>query len=442
LSYFINAAYTYNTRYTLSVSGREDEANLFGVKTNEKGTPLWSAGAAWLLSNESFYKLLWLPELKLRTTYGCNGNISRLASAYTTATFNPANTTPLTEAYILTPPNEKLRWEKVNVLNAGIDFKTQNNILSGTVEWYSKRSTNLMGQAAIDPTLGLADFSGSSFYYGNVAAMKGNGIDVELNSYILDKKFKWFTTVLFSKASSKVTKYLLPENTAGYVYLPVSQNNINPVEGRPVFSVYSYRWLGLDPATGDPLGYYNGGSSKDYNSIYTQTSLDTMVFNGAAQPAYFGAVRNSFTWKNISVSANISYKFGYYFRKPSINYYSLFSTWNGSGDYANRWQKPGDEKITNVPSLVYPANSDRDFFYEYSEILVEKGGNIRLEDVTVSYDIDRQQWHQLPFKHCRFYLYSSNLCGLWVANKYDIYTYYIKVTKQSLALSMGVNINF
>jgi len=442
LSYYFNSSYTYNVRYTVSASARDDEANLFGVKTNQKGTPLWSAGAAWQINNESFYKIKWLPLLKFRATYGYNGNISRLASALTTVSLYGAYLTPATEATILNPPNNELRWEKVKNVNVGIDFALINKTVSGTLEWYTKNATDLMGQAPIDPTLGLSDFSGQSFYFGNVAAMKGNGIDVELNSRNIDKQFKWLTTFLFSKASSKVTKYLLPVSSAGYIYLPVSANNINPVEGKPAFGIYSYQWLGLDPATGDPLGYYNGATSKDYSSIFNQTSLDSMVYNGPAQPVYYGAIRNIFSWKNLSLSFNISYKMRYYFRKPSINYSNLLYNWTGSGDYTLRWQKPGDEKNTNVPSFVYPVDVFRDFFYTYSNLLVERGDNIRLEDISLSYDLDKQKYHALPFNHVRFYLYASNLGLLWIANKEHIDPYYLNTPKQGKSLSVGLNVNF
>ena len=75
ISYFANASYTFMNRYILSASAREDEANLFGVKANQKGTPLWSVGSAWNISREPFYDLNWMPVLKLRATYGYNGNI-------------------------------------------------------------------------------------------------------------------------------------------------------------------------------------------------------------------------------------------------------------------------------------------------------------------------------------------------------------------------------
>ncbi len=172
LSFYANAAYTYRNRYTVSASIREDEANLFGVKTNQKGTPLWSAGGLWELNKESFYKIHWLPLLRLRATYGFNGNISRITSAFTTATYSGANTTPLLGATILNPPNQSLRWEQVGIVNIGLDFATVSNRISGSLEFYQKHAKDLLGQAPVDPTLGLSDNGGQNFFFGNVAAIK------------------------------------------------------------------------------------------------------------------------------------------------------------------------------------------------------------------------------------------------------------------------------
>jgi len=438
LSYYANAEYAYNDRYFVTGSVRKDEANLFGVSSNLKGTPLWSVGAGWQIAKENFYHVDWLPLLKLRASYGHNGNISRAASAFTTASSFVALTTTATRLQIQTPPNSKLSWEQDGIFNIGLDFATKGKRIAGTAEYYYKNDRNLVAQAPVDPTLGITKF------YGNVAAMKGDGIDLQLDTRNIVGRFSWTTDFILSYSTSRVTQYLLPVSTTGSTYL-INGNtaqNINPVKGKPVFAYYSYKWAGLDPTTGDPLGYLNGKSSNNWASITGQTPLDSMKYNGPAEPTYFGAIRNTFTYKQISLSANVSYKMGYYFRRPSINYYTLFSSWSGSGDYAKRWQKPGDEKTTYVPSLVYPANSYRDLFYDESTVLVEKAANIRLEDVTLSYDLGKEQWRSLPFTHVRFYIYASNLGMLWVANKDHIDPFYNNTPTTAKSFAFGANVIF
>ena len=208
--------------------------------------------------------------------------------------------------------------------------------------------------------------------------------------------------------------------------------------------MFSFRWGGLD-SIGDPQGYLGKQKSKDYANIISKTMLDTMVFHGPAQPTIFGSIRNTFTWRSFSISANISYKFGYYYRRPSVNYNSLFNNWTGNSDFTKRWQKPGDENMTNVPKMVYTNYSqftNRDNFYLNSSVLVEKGDHIRLEDISVSYDIDKKKWHKLPFRLIRIYIYASNLGIIWRANKSGTDPYYLDVPSNGKAFSFGLNANF
>jgi hypothetical protein len=87
-SYYANGAYTLHDRYTVSLSGRVDESNFFGVKANQRMVPLWSSGLLWDISKESFYHILWLPNLKIRVTYGYNGNTNNNATAFATSQYS------------------------------------------------------------------------------------------------------------------------------------------------------------------------------------------------------------------------------------------------------------------------------------------------------------------------------------------------------------------
>jgi len=444
LSYYVNASYTLHNLYTLSASAREDAANLFGANTNQKTVPLWSAGLAWQINHERFYHIDWLPTLKLRATYGHNGNISRLATAYTTATYSQGGFTgtPYLVGTIQGLSNPNLRWEQVGVFNLGLDF-AMGKAITGSLEYYHKHATDLVGAAPGDPTLGLVQFPGTpGFYYANSASMNGSGIDIQLEAHIIDGQssadFKWTSNFIFSKAISKVQKYLL-NTTAGNYYL--DQNNINPRAGQSIYAINSFKWKGLDNV-GDPMGYYNGKPSKDWTSIFNNTSIDSMVNNGSSQPTIFGALRNTFEWRHFTASFNISYKLGYYLRRPSISYSDLFNHWTGSADYALRWQQAGDETKTIVPAAGDPTNVMRDRFYLNSSALVEKADHIRLEDIVISYDLEKKDHSWLPFEKVRFYNYLSNLGLLWKAGKSGIDPYYINIPKEARRISLGVNINF
>lgn len=412
ISWYGNAAYTWKNRYTVSASGRMDRSNLFGVRSNQKGVPLWSAGIGWTVNEEPFYNMSLVPSLKLRLTYGYNGNIDKSVSAYTTASYNPGtgninnSNTRLPYATVVNPPNPELRWERVRVLNAALDFATKNNRLSGTVEYYLKHGIDLIGDIPYAPSNGITTFR------GNTASSKSRGLDVSLASLNTVGRFKWTTNAWFSYIRERVTDYAVKNSVNNYIQFGVNGNYA--LEGKPLYAVYAYPWAGLDPQTGDPLGYVNGSVSKDYAVIRNSITLDEIPFIGSSRPVYYGALRNTFTMGPLSVSANISYRLCYYFRRASISYGSN-SGLGGHGDYALRWQKPGDELVTRVPSAPAASNSNRDAFYTYSAALVEKGDHVRLQDLNISYDLPAGRLSS-RLHNVRLYLYANNLGLLWRAN--------------------------
>lgn len=442
LSFFINGSYTFHRAYTLSVSAREDQANLFGVATNQKGVPLWSVGTAWHLHRQGFFHSNWLSVLTLRGTIGTTGNISRLATAYTTATYFPNGITgtPYPTATIQNPPNGHLRWEVVKIFNLGLDFATKGNVINGSIEYYTKDGTDLLAQANADPTLGVIQNPGTTpSVYRNTASTKGSGIDVELTSRNLQGKFRWSTNYIFSYASSRVTRFSMQEN-AGNVYL--SYLSPNPLPGRPIYGVYSYKWKGLDPHTGDPVGVLNGRPSTNWDSIYNNTAVRDMEYNGPARPTIFGALRNNFGLGRFTMSFNISYKFGYYFRKPSLSYDDLFHKWTGSGDYSKRWQKAGDEQFTYVPGLNYSASAARDLFYINSSVRVGKADHVKFEDINFSYDMDNLHWGFFRCQHLKVFTYLSNLWMIWTANREGIDPDAVNAPREGKRYSLGLSVTF
>jgi TonB-linked SusC/RagA family outer membrane protein len=447
ISYYANASYAYNNKYILTVSGRKDGANIFGVNTNDKITPLWSAGIGWDISKESFYHISWLSFLKTRITYGYSGNVYN-ASAYLTANYSSSSTTGAQLARITSPPNPDLRWEKIKNINIGVDFALLKSRINGTLEYYQKEGIDLIENAPLAPSTGFSSFK------GNAAGTLTKGIDFSLNSTNLNGALRWNTSLLFSFLKDKVTRFdetYIPANLVGNNSpATVEATGLLAVPGKPLYGIYSYRWGGLDPLTGDPLGFVNGKLSKDYLNIIQNTPLDSLVFSGSSRPTIFGALRNTFSWRSLSLSFNITYKLGYYFRQSStsLNYEDVILGSFANRDYSNRWQQPGDEKSTNVPSVVYPGDPNRNSFYHGSEILVQKGDHIRLQDIRISYDFDKGKWQKMPFTHFQLYVYANNPGILWRANKIGIDPDYIdngsfgRIYPNPKSFSVGLNVGF
>ncbi|EHQ30944.1 TonB-dependent receptor [Mucilaginibacter paludis DSM 18603] len=439
ISYYANTAYTYDGRYTFTLSGRKDGANIFGVKTNDKITPLWSMGFGWNINKESFYKWDWLPYLRARFSYGFNGNVYN-GSAYATGKYTTSSLTGAPAILNLTAPNPELSWEKVKNTNAGIDFATKNNRLSGTIEYYRKDGQDLIEKIPLYTSSGFLSF------YGNAAGTSTKGVDISLNSKNIEGKFKWGTALLLSTLHDKVTNY-----NASFTSTTLQQSGGGglPNPGKALYGIYSYKWAGLDPANGDPQGYLNGKVSKDYSGIISNYKPDSLVYNGSARPTIYGSFRNDFSYQNFTFSVNITYELGYVFRRAStsVNYADIISSsYSQSVDFSQRWQKPGDEAHTSVPSVVYPSDQYRNTFYQYSSILVDNADNIRLQDIRLSYSLTKSQWRAMPFKSLQIYSYASNLGILWRANKFGIDPDVPSVLSHGypnpFTISFGFNANF
>lgn len=433
VSFFANAAYTLDNKYTISASARRDESNLFGVSTNQKGVPLWSTGALWNISREKFYNISWLPELSLRVTYGVSGNLSPNESALTRIQYSTGNTNPIKLPFvsITAPPNPNLRWEQVKILNFGLDFGLFNNRLYGSIEYYTKRSEDLINGVLLDPTVGF----GSSNQ--NSASIFAKGVDIVLNSINLNGSFKWKSTLLLSQVNYRVTKNLNPPTENGLVS---DGTYIFPVLNQNPYVIVSYKWAGLDPKTGDPQGYVNGVVSKDYAAI-EQNPLDQQVISGSALPTVFGTFRNTLEWHHISLAFNLSYRFNYYFRKPTTSYSSLLTGGSGYPDFDQRWQKAGDELHTNTPSFIYPGNDLRDNFFQRSSVNVEKADNIKLEEIYLSYDIQPSR-PLFGIKSFQLYLFVNQLnLMLWKANKAGLDPDILYNFKPPISCSAGLKFN-
>jgi TonB-linked SusC/RagA family outer membrane protein len=432
ISFYTNGAYTFNQRYTLSASARRDASNIFGLNTNDKWTPLWSLGFAWKISDEPFYNLATLPVLKLRSSYGLSGNVDPNMSALTTISYLSVSPyTQLAFANYAAYSNPELRWERSAMLNLALDFNTVNNRLSGSIEYFHKKGSGLYGNEQIDYTTGIGNTITK-----NAAAMQGNGFDINLNSQNLIGKIRWQSDFFLNIYKDKITSYYLTsQQGSNFLRGDIS---ISGKEGYPVYSLFSYKWAGLNPLNGNPRGYVNGQLSEDYvNLTGPAVKIDDLQYAGTAMPIYTMALGNTISFGALSLNFRLSAKFGYFFRRESTSYIDLFTNRIGSIDFANRWQLTGDETHTNVPSMVYPANGNRDAFYLGSEATVSKGDHIRIQYVNLKYNI-KLKGSKSP--KLEIYLNASNLGILWQADPNGIDPDYLQYPP-SKNYSIGLRAN-
>jgi TonB-linked SusC/RagA family outer membrane protein len=409
VSLFMNGSYTLHNRYVFSGSIRRDAANLFGVASNRKWQPLWSLGAAYEISKEDYFPKGTFSYLKLRTTYGVNGNVTTQIYAYPTIAYDGVFPyTGYTNAYMVNPPNPDYRAERVGMFNMGIDFAMTSGRLHGSVEFYNKEAKDLVALANIDPTTG--------FYTQavNIANFKNKGFELNLQSTnVVSGDFKWNSNLIFTYGKSVVTKYNYKHSSvSSYMWAATAPN---PVVGRDLYGLYAFRFAGLDHNTGAPMGYYNGEVSQDYSKIMS-VGIDDVRYMGSSLPIYSGFIANTISWRSWSLRANLQYKFKYFYKRQSIQYNGLAQYWQMHDDFDRRWKKPGDELHTHVPALIYPLNYQRDQFYQNSEVLIEPADHIRLKDINLQYQMNLQS---KTVKSMQFYLNADHLnLILWRKSKY------------------------
>lgn len=417
VSLFGNVAYTYDNRYTISASARRDAANQFGVDINDQWKPFWSIGTSWNIANEPFFRLPIFSQLKLRGTYGHQGNVNNTLSPYTIIQYNSSSGIyNLPYASILTPANPGLSWETIKQLNVGIDFSAVKDKIRGSFDLYTKQSDNLIYSTPVDATTGIGSIQ------KNGTGLSGKGIEFVLNTQNINRDFKWNSEFTFSKITNEVTDFIRDGNILGpQIGNVVIQNGmlITPRKGISPYALFSYPFAGLDPNTGDPLGYLGKEVSSDYESIYLQR-LDTanIIYHGSTIPTIFGNLNNTFSYKGLSLTINISYKLKYFFKKNTIYYYDLFNAGILHADYSKRWQKPGDETNTSIPSMIYPLNDDmRDAFYANSSVNVLKGDHIRLQYMRLGYDINNNLLKRSGIRAIQVYANLDAGLIIWRANK-------------------------
>jgi TonB-linked SusC/RagA family outer membrane protein len=405
-AFFGNACVTFKNRYSFSVSGRIDESNLYGVKAKQKRQPLWSTGLKWEILKDSLFRLNWLAYLNLRLTVGRNGNIQKSMSAYTTAGRAPDNRYGAATVGIISPANEYLRWERSSMLNIGLDWADARRHFIFSFEYYWRLSDYLLAPKFYESTYGYR------VLWDNVAELKGRGFDFSLNTAHTFRDFKLKNSLFFSQAINKVTGYEQTLTRAGQF---TDQQVVTPRLGYPVYSLYAFPSAGLDPQDGDPRGYLNGAVSKNYTAIVNGPA-ENLTYIGSTVPVFFGGLSTFFAYKQIELSATITGRFKYYYKRGTMSSADPFGVLlKGDYEYPARWQNPGDEEYTTIPSYKVWPEENRDFFHANSTAVVERADQVRLHEIKLSYDLRKHLPEKYPIRSCTVYGYASNVGILWRA---------------------------
>ncbi|PWS30372.1 SusC/RagA family TonB-linked outer membrane protein [Pedobacter paludis] len=415
ISAFSNVVYSFKDKYSLSGSIRIDQSNLFGSDPKYKYKPLWSLGAAWNIDREDLMKNInWLKQLKLRGAFGFNGNVAKLSlpQVIAQAQNNTSNTPTLSSLILVSNANNGLRWEQTENLNVGLDFSIFKNI-TGSLDYYTKKTTDVMSNSTIDPTLGA-----TSALINN-ATIRNNGLELSLKAdWISTKNFNWNTGIVVAKNNSKV----LDVYRSGQ-YNPSVLDLLGYVSGYPVGAMFSYNTIGLNNE-GHPIIVDPNGTQYVVNTSTTGAAITTAMSNKDSGLTQYSGT--SIPTINAGLSNRVDVGSFYFF--AMINYYGGFKVrvprptpaenrpLIGSNNY---WRVPGDELNTEIPNLTDLNSFNPGVAYRYNENYVVHGDYITLGDVTVSYRLNNLNFiKKAGFKNFEIKVQGSNLYTVGL-NRYN-----------------------
>lgn len=309
ISYYGRINYSYKSKYLLQATLRRDGSSAFGVN-NRWGT-FPSVSASWRIIEEDFMKEQDVfDDLKFRVGYGVSGNSLGFDAFYSrqvygsTGWFTSADGDNYRVLGATRNANPDLKWEKTAMLNVGLDFGFFNNRLSGTVEYYDKRTSDLIYNYRVSTLL-----YPYSEMWANVGDISNKGVEITINAVpVQTKDFTWSTTLNLSHNKNKVESMSNSEYTVNFI--DMADPNINSysgqhvqrlMEGAPIGQFYLWEWAGYDE---NGMSIFND-YDEEGNLVGTTDAPDDgdRRMAGSAQPKLTYGWNNDLTWKKWTLSA-------------------------------------------------------------------------------------------------------------------------------------------
>lgn len=393
-SVFLNASVDYKNRYYFSASARRDGSSRFGA--DRRYGNFWSVGASWNISKEEFMAGQHVfSDLRLRTSYGVNGN-QDLGNYVSMALYSSSAYDNAPGLVFSNYGNNLLTWEKNKPFNVGLDFGVLKNRITGTMEYYSRITSDLLLDRPISATNGLNSFT------DNIGSIRNSGLELELSSVnfpVQDNGFGWTTDFNISTMKNKIVK----------LSSPIVSSTYNRYVGGDYYQLYLVGYAGVNPDNGEALWYTDKTKTTTTNAYGSASQFN----QGSALPDFFGGLTNTFTYKGFSLSFMFYFNFG---NKIYDNHGGISNT-DGSGGftptsrmsrytYEHRWQAKGD--VTDQPKIVFTGTQSGPSSQNSTRFLYD-GDYIRLRDVTLGYQLPQKWIKSLSLSNARVYFRANNL---------------------------------
>lgn len=397
-SYLFNTNYSFKNRYYASGSVRSDYSTRFGIG-NRTGV-FWSLGAGWDIYKEKFFNVRFINNLKIRGSVGLTGNSIGISDIGSRSLYR-------LDAHYDNQPgmlynqigNDKLTWEKNYPINVGFDMGLLKNRLALTVDFYTRKTTDLIYSVTTPLTNGIET------YNGNYGQMRNQGFEVSFASLNIVPKqsdgFKWATE--FNVSANRNTILKLPRPLLGTYYR---------AEGNDFYQWREQTYLGVDPDNGVAL--WRRDTTRTYKITVTDTFNNAGIYKqGSALPKFFGSITNTFSYKNFTFQVQLFVNWGNIIKDDN----GAFTSSDGSAgfsstgniniyNYERRWRKKGD--ITDVPAPVL-YGQQTGLNTQTSSRFMYDGSYIRVRDMSLAYTLPAKALSKLRISSCRLYVRSNNL---------------------------------
>jgi iron complex outermembrane receptor protein len=390
ISFYGRASYSYNSKYMLQATIRRDGSSVFGDGHRWGTFP--SVSAAWNITEEPFMKSQDIfSNLKFRIGYGVSGNalgfgaysaVKTYGSSGSYFTYNGNSYVTLGATKLANPD---LKWESTGMLNIGIDYAIVGGRINGTIEFYNKKTKDLIWDYPVSPFI-------YPFYkiQANVGKITNTGIEFTMNATpVRTKDFTWSTTLNLSHNKNTVNKlsndmFQTPTLTEGDPRVAgVSSNGFTQriMEGEPIGTFFTYEFAGYDDKGKSTYYVHDETTGKRTGEVTSSPAYSDRTITGNAQPKLNVGWNNTFNYKDWNASMFFTGVFGNKIYNGSRAHYTAPDFFSGGKNVLKEFvtDRPATDNLSNIPS-------DR---------FIENGSYVRLQSLTIGYTFHQfKDWIQ------------------------------------------------
>lgn len=452
VGYFGRINYNFKNTYFASFSYRRDGSSRF-IGSNRWGN-FFSGSAAWMISNEAFMKdVKWVNMLKLKASFGQQGNDDLLypdilSLSYSKADGYASNYHPAYDQYRLTGANgvfsdatlyykgnPDLTWETSTSYNIGVDFSLFNSRLNGSIEYFGRKSGDMLYNKPTTPILGYSSIP------MNIGSMRNTGFELDLTYNIFNRKdFTWDVNLNATTVKNKIIK--LHPDLKGQL---IDSYRIYE-EGKSMYRFYMVKYAGVDPETGEALYWAKDKDGKEYKTAdWTEASETDKQATKDILPKVYGGFGTSLTYKGFDFAIQMAYQLGgtiydYGYRMMMHGGDATNAGRNWSTDIRRAWTP--ENTNTDVPRV----DSGDSYTNSLSDRWLTSSDYLSINNITLGYTLPESLTKKVMISKLRFFFTADNVAFFSARKGLDPRQSYTDASASTYSairtISGGINITF